>query len=1425
MQLGTSGSPLTAELNRLANNGVYPAMTSFLDSQGAANAWAGTTGLATVGALNYIADPLRTKDEYKDIDGICNELAGTTGLDASDALATILHPAEVILDPRLGNAPAFYTDAATPRYNYPGYIYLPGIAGQYISVPDSAALDITGDIDLRIQVAMDDWTPSSTQVFIAKETTGSTRSFRFYIASDGKLYLLWSTDGSATTFAASSVVTGITDGTTKWIRATLSVASNYKVKFFTSDNGTTWIQLGTDVDGVGATSIFSSTSDVSIGTRLLAGGEAVAGKLYRAQVLDGIDGTTVLDADLTTNVTSATYDQFTATTGQLCTINGQNTLTNAGNAGALLPTTVGSSLAADSNDAKFLAHDGTNYVYLSGVGGNHLSVPDAAALDITGDIDVRAYISLDDWTPATEHSLVTKFSSPGSRSYRFSLVGTSGALSLSWTTDGTTLIQTFSTVAPVIADGAPLWVRATLDVDNGASGKTVIYYTSTDGITWTQLGATVTSAGTTSIFASTAPVEIGSDGLGYSRRLTGKIYRAQILDGIDGTTVLDVDTSVITSGADTYVVPTTYTGQAGAFFTGSGLSLNGVASNYASAPDSAALDITGDIDLRVKVAMDDWTPGVQVAFVSKFTSAGNQRSYKFALNPSGFLAFDWSADGTNGVVNGLISTAATGITDGATKWVRVTLDVDNGASGNSVQFFTSDDGSTWTQLGSTVTTAGVTSIYSGTAAVEVGSRNAGTAENASGEFYRAQVLSGIDGYPVFDANFETVSANALRMTESSINQAVVTLNTTRYAKINRSTSGRKTVAVTQPTWLFGTDDYMEVNNRYMAHSTSDENYVYLSGASGNYMSVADNPPLDVTGDIDIRVKVALDGWATGAGQYLVAKSATAGQASYRFFVASTGALAFGWSANGTAYVTTIYSGATISSSVAAGATIWLRATLDVDNGAGGSDVKFFTSTDGIVWSQFDVTQTTAGTTSIFAGTSILEIGSINSGGNAKGKIFRAIIKDGIDGTTVLDANAAVITLPSQTTFVDSSSNAYTVTINKSGVGTFVSTGNYLYLPGVASNFASTPDSAALDITGDIDLRLKLALDDWTPSALKYLFSKYQGSANVSYALSLTTAGLLQLSWSVAGTTIITKASTVATGIIDGTVKWVRATLDVDNGASGNDVAFYTSDDGSTWTQLGTTVTTAGTTSIYAGTSKLEIGSVLNGAGNLASGKFFRAQFCNGIGGTVAFDANFEESSITSLLQTTFTESSSNAATVTINRSGSTYRSAGVIDAGYLYPGATNTFSNSTIDYLNFGASEPMTMLFVGRLWSTQNAYRYMMGKGSTYAFGNDGTNLSTRSVISGTQINLSFLATSGGLLTLGNLINRSNSTSVFYVNGNVNGTIPSFTGALSTINTLLFGTNDKSTYQDFEFYGAAVFRQVLTATQISRLNDYFQNRY
>ena len=86
MALGKAGSSLTAELNRLAG---ITDVTKYLDEQGAANRWAGTTGLATVGALNYKVSASRTRDKFKDLDGVCNELASTTGLAAPAALRSI----------------------------------------------------------------------------------------------------------------------------------------------------------------------------------------------------------------------------------------------------------------------------------------------------------------------------------------------------------------------------------------------------------------------------------------------------------------------------------------------------------------------------------------------------------------------------------------------------------------------------------------------------------------------------------------------------------------------------------------------------------------------------------------------------------------------------------------------------------------------------------------------------------------------------------------------------------------------------------------------------------------------------------------------------------------------------------------------------------------------------------------------------------------------------------------------------------------------------------------------------------------------------------------------------------------------------------------------------------------------------------------
>ena len=89
MATGYEGSTLVAELNRLANAGTYPARTAFLEAQGAANKWAGTTGLGILAALNYKVSSTRTRDNYKDLNAVCNELASTTGKSAVSALRSI----------------------------------------------------------------------------------------------------------------------------------------------------------------------------------------------------------------------------------------------------------------------------------------------------------------------------------------------------------------------------------------------------------------------------------------------------------------------------------------------------------------------------------------------------------------------------------------------------------------------------------------------------------------------------------------------------------------------------------------------------------------------------------------------------------------------------------------------------------------------------------------------------------------------------------------------------------------------------------------------------------------------------------------------------------------------------------------------------------------------------------------------------------------------------------------------------------------------------------------------------------------------------------------------------------------------------------------------------------------------------------------
>ena len=95
-----------------------------------------------------------------------------------------------------------------------------------------------------------------------------------------------------------------------------------------------------------------------------------------------------------------------------------------------------------------------------------------------------------------------------------------------------------ATAAAPISDGQRLALRVTLDVNDGGGNRVANFYTApTIAGPWTQLGATVTTAGAVSIFSGSAVLEVGSNASGTTQMMAGLVYAVEVRDGIDGTVV------------------------------------------------------------------------------------------------------------------------------------------------------------------------------------------------------------------------------------------------------------------------------------------------------------------------------------------------------------------------------------------------------------------------------------------------------------------------------------------------------------------------------------------------------------------------------------------------------------------------------------------------------------------------------------------------------------------------------------------------------------------------------------------------------------------------------------------------------------------------------------------------------------------------
>jgi hypothetical protein len=196
--------------------------------------------------------------------------------------------------------------------------------------------------------------------------------------------------------------------------------------------------------------------------------------------------------------------------------------------------------------------DGDHFLDLDGDPANIASTPDTAALDITGDLDLR-WEGETNWYGPGAQMLIGKWGVAGNRSYHLRLQDGSLCLHVSW--DGT--IGPFALrPLPPLPERAAL--RATFEADNGAGSHTIRHYWATSlAGPWTQIHEDyVGTAAPAPLHAGTAPLTIAPSDLSTTpprRACEGKVYAAEVRDGIDGTVVAAPDFEAQPLGATAFV--------------------------------------------------------------------------------------------------------------------------------------------------------------------------------------------------------------------------------------------------------------------------------------------------------------------------------------------------------------------------------------------------------------------------------------------------------------------------------------------------------------------------------------------------------------------------------------------------------------------------------------------------------------------------------------------------------------------------------------------------------------------------------------------------------------------------------------------------------------------------------------------------------
>lgn len=181
---------------------------------------------------------------------------------------------------------------------------------------------------------------------------------------------------------------------------------------------------------------------------------------------------------------------------------------------------------------RYLPYDGTRYLFVSPKTGASASIAYHSSYNIAGTLTVEASFSPAAWPPPNTQTLAARFAADtGAWAL---IVKPDGIVQYTWTTAGDDLLLVLSTAAISCAPFQKMWIRVHRD------GAVVRFYTSEDGLIWTQLGdAVATDAG--SAKSGTWPLELGSFGGGTNAyKLNGRLHSVRLVNGPpSGTVVAD----------------------------------------------------------------------------------------------------------------------------------------------------------------------------------------------------------------------------------------------------------------------------------------------------------------------------------------------------------------------------------------------------------------------------------------------------------------------------------------------------------------------------------------------------------------------------------------------------------------------------------------------------------------------------------------------------------------------------------------------------------------------------------------------------------------------------------------------------------------------------------------------------------------------